>query len=58
MDNVEIRNSEIYINNVKGINCSNTFNLSNFWPLGQYIIKKIIEVVNYYTVLCIIAKNF
>lgn len=43
LNNVSLKNSEIFINNTKGLSCSNNLN-EDKWPLGRLIIENLRNV--------------
>jgi hypothetical protein len=44
VENVELKQTEIYVNNVKGINCSVNPE-SNRWPLGKIVTENLKNVI-------------
>ncbi len=48
IDNVTVKNSEIYIGSKKGIKCSLESSPSQTWPLGDFIVNNLINVSRIY----------
>jgi hypothetical protein len=44
MDGVSLKNTEIYINNKKGMNCSLDNSTIEAWPLGDIVKENILNV--------------
>jgi len=45
INGISLRNSEIFINSTKGINCTFNDSLREVWPLGKTVLRNLIHVI-------------